>query len=260
MNGPFIMLCTPRSGSTFLTLLLNQNQNMYVSRGSPLIELLWGGYKTLNSEHFAEEVLFTISGKENEYYRSIYQSFYKLITDKKYIMDRNINWCNLENLKMYEDIFGHKPKIIILTRDVSEIMTSWAYLYEKNSKRAEEAISDRIDILSDTVKRYREFLTYCDETNEYSFLHITYNDGMYEPVDTVNKIYDYLEVKRFEHDFLNVDNKTLKSKEVDNLWGFDNFLEFRSSLDKGRNLNSLQYFTSKQIEYFKSMNIRRQNV
>lgn len=260
MNDPFIMLCTPRSGSTFLTLLLNQNQNMYVSHASPLVELLWNSYKTLNSEHFAEDILHTISGKENKYYRSIYQSFYKLITDKKYIIDRNINWCNLENLKMYENIFDRKPKIIMLTRDVSEIMTSWAHLYKKNNKSAEEAVVERIGRVNEIMRRYEEFLTYCVKTNEYSFLHITYDNIVNNPIDTLNKIYDYIEVKRFEHDFLNVDNKILKSKEVDNLWGLNNFLEFRSSLDKGRNLNALQYFSSEQIRHFKSMNIRRQNV
>ena len=114
----------PRSGSTLLTALLNQNPEIYASTNSPLLDtihyteeyLLYKSeqYKATPNPEGAYKVISSIS---NNYYFNIPQNI---------IIDKSRGWVN--QVKHIQDYISKEPKIICPVRDIQDILSSFLNL------------------------------------------------------------------------------------------------------------------------------------
>ena len=205
----------PRSGSTLLTELLNQNPQFHASKTSGLIQLLnmirnnW----TLIDAFQSVGIEKTLP-KMRSLLRGALESFYGEEFDQDLIVfnkDRAI----LNNIEFLEEVLGYEVKIITCIRDVKDIVSSFEKLNRKNTliknnlygenglsiySRSSEILSPT-GVVGNCVSMLRDCFQkgYSDRLVILPFGHLT-ND----PKNTMEELHNMLNLPSFEYDFNNV--------------------------------------------------------
>jgi sulfotransferase len=212
----FFLSGLPRTGSTLLSSILSQNPEIYAGGTSPVCQLMWDMQvsckETVQQEILANnktEVQYDlISSIPYIYYKNIY---------RKYIVDKCRNWTLPSNLELIKNYITPTPKIIVLTRDIDEIVNSIVRIRKENGHiNPEENIFSRD---SDFLARPLEGVEYAKENNNGEFLFIDYHEFISSPKDTINSIYDFFEIERYPHYFKNIVNPYPENDEVYGLKG-----------------------------------------
>jgi sulfotransferase len=234
----------PRSGNTLLSSILNQNKQIYSSPLSPILKMLWDfEQSTFNNQNQNILRLNDITPAINVG-TNIIKNYYSEIT-KPIIIDREKCWGNAANLKLIKKYIVTNPKIIFTIRPIIEILTSfinimpeiidqemetsgWWYkdYLSKNDNRCEYLMRPQgpIDF---TIIAINEIIKH---ENKDIFCIINYDDIVYSPQKTMDKIYNFLELPRYNHNF----NKIIKlEKDNDEKSGTPyNIHEIRPQLNK----------------------------
>jgi sulfotransferase len=220
----YFMAGLPRSGSTLLKSILNQNPEVFASPISPAMELMyWNEDYLKRSEQYQaypkpKSAFRIISGMLDQFYFDI---------DEPVIIDHCRAWTNnIERIKTY---VTPNPKIICPVRDILEILTSFMDLIERNNDQQSfidkhlreqglpvnndyrcEHLMSEIGIVGQSLwAQYQAFVK-----NDIKHLHfVEYNDLIENPNETLNKIYEFLELDSYTHDFQNIHNS---HRELDN--------------------------------------------
>jgi len=213
----------PRSGSTVLSAILNQHPEIYASPQTDLLGLLYQFESNIpNYESYKAGLLFS---SYDTAIRSVPDNFYSPI-DKPIIIDKNRGWgtpYNWDNLSGY---LNPKGKVILTMRPILEVLASFVKLGEATKKVTNttpylnndlwvsyyrdptDAIVDNLMLPNGEIDR-AIFSIYNLLKNHRDRVHVVWaNDLIESPQATLNSIYDFLEVQRFEHNFSNI-------KEVD---------------------------------------------
>jgi sulfotransferase len=213
-----------RSGNTVLASILNQNNNIYVSPLSPVVEYMWQCH---NSNI---ETALTYPNKNNikNVISKIIENFYQ-DTNKSVIVDRNKTWINPDNIYMIKQYLNNNPKIIFTIRPLIERIVSIInimkndllldmkknnFLYNKNKSENDNIVEYllttnfyQIDYFS-----YNSFI----EKNNKGLIHLVkYENLINNPTETLNKIYDFLNLNIFSHNFNNI-KKIEEELDVEN--------------------------------------------
>jgi sulfotransferase len=223
----FLMSGLPRSGSTLLQNILGQNPDFYVTPTSGLHDVMFEvrNFWPKAIEHRASEEL----GNDKNLKRvlnSILQSYHD--TDKKFICDKGRGWLSL--LEMAEAALGKKPKVIVPVRDLNQILSSFEKLHRKhagtrmdtgNYFRAQTVEGRCMNLLADdsvvglAYNRLRDAFA---RGWKDSLLLVDFEDLTNNPQKTMEKIYSFLQIPEFQHDFENVEQVT---HEDDSTHGMD---------------------------------------
>lgn len=220
----YFMAGLPRSGSTLLKSILNQNPNLFASPISPVMELMyWNEDYFKKSEQYEaypkpKSAYRVISGMLDDYYYDI---------EKPIIIDHCRAWPNnIERIKTY---ITSNPKIICPVRDVLEILTSFIAMIERNNdqesfidthlvelgkeinndNRCDFLMSDNGIVEQSLWAQYQAFV----KNDVKHLLFVEYNDLIENPNETLKNIYDFLEIDNYTHDFNNIYNH---HRELDN--------------------------------------------
>jgi len=240
MKQFYFMSGLPRSGSTLLTALLNQNPNIHASTNSPLLDTI----------HYTEEYLL----KNSEQYKanpkpecahkvlSAIPYNYYFNTPENIIVDKSRGWVNqIEHIK---DYITKEPKIICPVRDINDIISSFLYLIQKSNTTSfidKGLIEKNIPITNDNRADYLMSsegsigLSYhalseaYRKGNDKYLLLVDYDDLVKNPQQELNKIYDFLEIPKFTHNFGSV--KT-KEDENDSVYELENMHTVRDKVEK----------------------------
>lgn len=231
----------PRSGSTLLSSLLNQNPLIYSGPSSPVLPTL-----QVIQNHFEKNELFAGFPKIKEAEQilcSIAPQFYSDI-DKQIIIDKNRIWTS--RLDLIFDYLNQNPKIICPVRDIKEILASMIMLIRRNSYREGQPKLNFIDealvksnisltdfdrcqylispkgIVGQTASSLFEALS---GGNRHMIHFVEYNDLISKPQETLNSIYDFLGEERFEHNFKNI--KNINRENDFEVYGFADMHEVR---------------------------------
>lgn len=221
----------PRSGSTLLASLLNQNPKIYASHNTNVYDAMSSLLKkTEKFESISTE--YRIDAYE-QVLRNIPHSYYEDLS-QEVIIDKSRSWCTLEGIKMAQKI-NPDVKIIFTIRPILEILASFIRLAEKNSKSyIDKSLKDldfssyhyrpindaRCDLLmrNGTSIDNALFGYALSKKDEYRdmFHFVYYDDLCSDPQEELNKIYDFLGIDRYEHYFQNIENK----EKLNDLFGF----------------------------------------
>jgi sulfotransferase len=241
----FFMAGLPRSGSTLLAAILNQNPNIYASNDSPVCDLMFNTHKTFeSSEQYAADENFLGYKKVCS---SIIENYYSHI-DKKYIIDKQRSWGTPFNLQMIERFITEDVKILCPVRDILEILSSFISLVHKNPSlqsvidrdisKAEmffyRPVDDvRCDFLMSPKNPMDQELFSLSQSllpeNKNKFHLIEYNDLTSDPESTIKGVYDFLGLEYFKHDFNNIRQK---NKPNDLIYGIEGLHDVRKKLEK----------------------------
>jgi len=239
----YFMAGLPRSGSTLLSSILNQNPRFYSGPSSPVVATMIG-----LENQFSNDELFLGYPKPQqakEIIASILPQFYS-DRQEPVIFDKNRSWTvRMNYIPGYFDI---QSKVICPVRDTTEILTSFISMmrrnpYEVNGKinfidemlvknnvpltddNRCEFIASPNGILGQSVEGLRKALM---EGYDSSIHFVEYRDLVTNPKETMEKIYEFLGEELFEHTFDNLENK---NREDDaKIYGFADMHQVRSTL------------------------------
>jgi len=246
----FFMAGLPRSGSTLLSAILNQNPDIYVTPSADTSSLILSLFKTSQvSESFH-------AGFAPEGYRNIMarlpEAFYEHI-DKPYIIDKNRNWGTPENIEIAE-LFADKVRIICPVRPILEILASFVSLAEKNPDNfidkfvPEYPVSQfrpkndaRCDAMMAANKHIEmnifSIASSLDPRHQDKFHFVAYADLVSKPEKVIQAIYEFLNIPKFPHQFDNL-KWALMPNEA-SVFGIPNMHTIRSKINKSKTDTSI---------------------
>jgi len=220
----------PRAGSTLLQNLMGQNPDFYVTPTSGLLELIFaarGNYT--NSPEFKAQDKDLMKKAFLNFCREGMNGYVNSITDKKYFIDKSRGWG------IHRDFLSYiisNPKIICMVRDLRDIVSSMEKLYRKNQEIHNNIInhsemkgtttSKRVDIWLNTqpiglaLDRMNDIFKMGINTKIH---FIRFENLLNRPDETMNKIYDYLEIPQYKHDFNYIEQLTVEDDEVYGIYG-----------------------------------------
>ena len=237
----YFMAGLPRAGSTLLKSIIDQNPNVHTEPVSPVMELM---YHT--EEYFKQSEQYIGYPKPENAYKIIrsYIENYYFNVDKPVIIDHNRAWpSNIELLKTY---ITPNPKIICTVRDVLDILTSFITLMNKNRDQIsyiDEYLISKGYPCTDEMRcqhlmsweglvgqslwtLYRTLFMYNDGSH---LLLVEYEDIVNNPDGTMKRIYDFLELDYYQHDYNYIDDKNpVNDKE----WNLKDMHKVRKELKK----------------------------
>lgn len=236
----------PRSGSTLLTALLNQNPEIHASTNSPLLDTIHytEEYLLYNSEQYkatpnpqgAHRVLSSIP--HNYYFN----------TPQNIIIDKSRGWVN--QIQHITDYITEEPKIICPVRSIQDILSSFLLLVHKTSKVSfidEALLRNNLEITNDNRcdylmspqgiigQSYHALQQAFHKGYNNNILLIEYDDLTRNPQQELNKIYEFLELPSYSHSFENV---IPKCDENDEVYKLDNMHTVRNKIEKIHRDNS----------------------
>jgi sulfotransferase len=240
----YFMSGLPRSGSTLLSSILNQNPRFYSGPSSPVVATMIG-----LENQFSNDELFLGYPKPEQAKQIIASILPQYYSDRQepVIFDKNRSWTvRMNYIPGYFDI---QPKVICPVRGTAEILTSFISMmrrnpYEVNGKinfidemlvknnvpltddNRCEFIASPNGILGQSVEGLRKALM---EGYDNSIHLVEYCDLVNNPKETVEKIYEFLGEELFEHDFNKLDN--INRENDAQIYGFADMHDVRPTLE-----------------------------
>jgi sulfotransferase len=209
----------PRSGSTVLTAILNQNPDIYSSPQTDLLGMLYSLETAIPTyESYQANLLFS---SFDSVMRSLPDSFYSPI-DKPIVIDKNRAWGTPYNFDNISPYLNPKGKVIITLRPILEVLASFVKVSQKSEeltgnvpylnknlwvssyRTKSEAQVDNLMIANGEIDRAIFSIANLLKNHGDRVFVVWYNDLLETPQTTLNGIYDFLELDRFEHDFSNI--------------------------------------------------------
>lgn len=233
MEKIFFQSSLPRSGSTLLQNIVGQNPDFYVTPTSGLLELVYAARTNFtNSPEFKAQNANDMKIGFAAFCKNGIEAFFNAITDKKYVMDKSRGWgVHYEFL----NTFYPNPKIICMIRDPRDIFTSMEKNFRKNQHLDSGLVNHaemrgtttekRIDIWSRSqpvglaLERLYQIIR---EGNHNKILFIKYEDLCLNPENEMKRLYHFLEIQHFQHDFNNIEQITVEDDSVYGIYGDHN--------------------------------------
>ena len=218
----YFMAGLPRSGSTVLSSILNQNPRFYSGPSSPIIPLMY------SIEHQIEnDELYHSYPKPEQIHtiiKNIINQFYGDIT-KPVVIDKNRAWPG--RVPYIEQYIGQQAKIICPVRDIDEILTSMITMIRRNPYKEGNSrinfIDEQLVKLNIPLNDYNRcqyiagpggilgqslnIIIECFKQGFGDRLHfIEYKDLVTNPEKTLKRMYKFLGEEYYEHTFDNLQN------------------------------------------------------
>lgn len=196
----------PRSGSTLLSAILQQNSNFHSGISDSLLSYFRSQVETGNAApEFNEEQLKQIL-------LSTVNAFYWNI-DKQVIFNTNRLWTNL--LPELKALYPN-TKVICCVRDVNRIIDSFERMHQKNPFKISTVYRKDVDL--NVYTRSQSLmaeggivkLPYDSLKSAFTGIHsdmlllVEYDILTKNPEGTMKTIYNFIDQPYFEHDFNNV--------------------------------------------------------
>ena len=246
----------PRSGSTLIANILKQNPEIHgesVSSLSSIITSLHASWNLLE----ANQEYVNMDAKKGVL-RSVLQGYYSHL-DKPIIVDKNRGWIPL--IGLLEEVLQKKVKIITCVRNPAEILASFERLRKENPlfyTKVDSTLGETSSIMSRAYHYsgpngslgvcHRNLL---DATTMGYFdrlLFVDYNRYCNSPKSQTKRIYDFLELPHYEHDFENI----VQTEQYNDVAaGLANLHKIKPTLDK-TTVNPVEYLGLELYEQYNS--------
>lgn len=236
----------PRSGSTLLSSILNQNPRFYSGPSSPVLGAMYAV-----EENFTNNELYTGYPKPNqvrEIIGSIPHHFYSDV-QQPVVFDKNRAWT--ARVPYIEGYIGQQAKILVPVRKIDEILTSILTMIRRNPYQEgqprinfvdEQLVKTNIPINDYNRCMYLlngggivyESLNAIMEgfsQNVRDRMHfVDYNDLVNNPQETMEKIYEFLGEELYEHRFDSLHN--IHREDDLTTYGLNDMHEVRTEIGK----------------------------
>lgn len=211
----------PRSGSTILMNILQQNPRIFTTGTCALSEII-SNYILIKSRYRESFQAMSVDQADQAMYGLVHgatKGWFEALTDRPVVISKNRNWSSVYHL--YPN-----SKYIVMVRDLRDIVES----FEKVNNRtlALHSYGDQ-NIMSPAMHIHEKFRYYFEEANalstslnyevprmmekfqnsKNSIIFLRYEDLTKDPVYMLKKLYNFLELNWFDHDLDNIDQSFL---------------------------------------------------
>jgi len=203
-----------RSGNTLLSSILNQHPDIYSSPLGPMCEYMW----LVHSSNHESTVINTYDYRKKQLISNMHRSYYADVK-KPVIIDREKNWGHPENLKMLKAYLPEKPKIIYTTRPIAEVLASliainkysiekeiavYNWKFDSNLSHNDNLCEYLMHPGNQLMRNLEAIASIKDKDNAGIFHVVEYKDITGKSQETMDKIYEFLGVDKFNNDFNNI--------------------------------------------------------
>lgn len=202
----------PRAGSSVISNILKQNQNLHSRTMSSLSSVVSAVNTNWNNIQ-GHDTMADDSSKTNVL-KAIVNGFYDNVSTQT-IFDRNLNWVPM--IGTIEAILQKQVKIMVCVRNPAEILSSYERLYRENPlsfTHIDQTLKNNASIAARAYhyagpegilgKTHRDIkdavvMGYLDR-----MLFVDYGLYCNSPKSQTKRIYDFFEIPSYEHDFKNI--------------------------------------------------------
>jgi sulfotransferase len=220
MNKTYhFMAGLPRSGSTVLSAVLNQNPDVYASPQTDLVSMLYNlenqipNYESYRAKLMHPNFASVLFGMADSFYKPI---------NRPVIIDKNRGWgtpYNWDNLSGYVNPEG---KVILTMRPILEVLASFIRVANKTQKATGHKpyldpnlwvsnYRNQVDAQVDSIMALNGELDRAIFSisnllkNHRDRVHVVWFDDLLDkPQETMNGLYEFLGLDSFEHNFNNI--------------------------------------------------------
>ena len=218
MKKFFYLHGLPRAGNTLLGSIINQNPKVAVTANSLIADMLGELYMLKHIDVFKN---FPDHKSFNNVTKSLFDNYYK-DWSQDYIIDR-APWGMPINLKFLKEV-QDEIKIIVLVRDVEEILASFikwsqreptSFVNQYGVKTVEEKCDMLMNKDGQIIKELVGVKHLIDHQPRDIYHIVEYNDLCDNPKQTIEGIYDFLGIYRFNHRYTNLDQFQVNGMKYD---------------------------------------------
>ena len=226
----------PRSGSTVLSAILNQNPGIYVTPTSPMLDQLienqniWNNLQTVRANPVPDQLTNITKSLINAMWQH---------RPEEIIIDKNRGWG--KNMPSSTILFEKEIKMIATIRDLPSIMASWITLLEKNPNNfLDKRILEKgfpvntdnrtAEMWFNMVKDCMDSILQAKKDASNRLLLINYDNLVSEPLNVLNSIERFLNLPTYKYD---IDNIVSVTNDNDlTAWGLRGMHTIRPKLCK----------------------------
>ena len=226
----FFQSSLPRSGSTLLQNILAQNPDIYATPTSGVLELWYAARENYStSPEFIAQDKDVMKKAFLSFLKEGTFGYYNAITDKKYVVDKSRGHGIHYD---FINTFYPNPKVICMIRDLRDIFASMEGNFRKNPEKSSGIINwaqmsgttvpKRVDIWAQSqpvglaIERLQEVIRF---GNDAKILFIKYEDLCLRPDTEMIRIYQYLDIPYYKHNFDYIEQVTKEDDEVYGAFG-----------------------------------------
>jgi sulfotransferase len=235
----FFQSSLPRVGSTLFQNIMNQDPRFHASSTSGLLELLYAArHNYTESPEFKAQDPEQMKKAFLGFCNAGIHGYYNAITDKQFVIDKSRG-----HFTHYDFInsFYPNPKIICLVRSLPDIIASMEKIFRNSPHKSSPIVNHntmqvtstpkRVDIWFNSppiglaIERLAEAMR---QGIDKKILFIKYESLCLHPETEMKRVYEYLEIPDYKHDFSHIEQTTF---EDDTVYGFSNLHSIRSTLE-----------------------------
>ena len=202
----------PRSGSTLLTTLLYQNPLIHTEGLSGLCDVMWQTHQSLSN---AQSISANYrQAHAHQMVADLPARYYSNIS-RPVVIDKCRTWTASDNVLMLKHYVTPQPKIVVLTREPSDIIASFKSLFQRNGR-------DDFDTsgMADEFNRNMLSTQMAKDANDpETFLFVEFENLISNTQGELNRIYEFLDLETFHHDLNNIVNINQENDSVYGLQG-----------------------------------------
>lgn len=198
----------PRSGSTVLAAIMNQNPETQVSTTSSLIHILNGLAETWTEAHLLNKE--DPERKElQKIMRAVIQSRYE--GQKPVIIDKSRGWPIPQIMDAMGMVNQAPVKIIATVRGIADCAASFVRIAKPENLDQFIYEGQLMDHLKHAYITLQAGYNYKPE----AFHFVEYEDLLADPKGELDKIHEFLGLAPFDYDFSNIDGSTVSENDED---------------------------------------------
>lgn len=214
----------PRSGSTVLAAILNQNPMTHVSTTSGLVHALDGLANTWHSAGLLNEN-DPEKKKLAQTMRGTIDAFYEDKT-ASVIIDKSRSWPIAQIMSSMSQVLGKQPKIIATVRSIPDCAAS--FLRIAKPENLDEFMHSG-KLMSHLKGSYLMLQNGYNSAPE-NFLFVEYEDLLADPKAQLARVHTFLELPDFYYDFDNIDGSTV-AEDDEQLHGYVGLHDVKPKLE-----------------------------
>jgi sulfotransferase len=220
----------PRAGSTLLQNVMMQNPDIYSTPTSGVVEFLLNARAIYSTgDAFKAQDQKEMAKAFHGFCKNGLYGYFNSITDRPYVIDKSRAW--LGNFR-FANFIEPGAKAIVMVRDLRGIFASMEKNYRKNPHKDPQIVNGAQLKNMTADSRLQHFSTAppvgpslewlydaVQQGYDQHMLFIRFEDFTRDPETEIKRVYNYLELPYFKHDFENVEQLTHENDVIHGIFG-----------------------------------------
>jgi hypothetical protein len=234
MKNIYFLSGLPRSGSTVLAAILNQNPKIHTTATSGLIDMLVGTLKAWADSMAMQAIPDKIESEKEirQILHAICEAKYENIS-KPIILDKARGWSNDMNIQTMAKVFGYKPKIIATVRNIPDCVASMVRVAKPDNLEEFLLNSPLVTHIKEAYVALHSGYLFAPEC----ILFVDYDDLLNNPKKEVDRVHKFLEIEDFNYNINAIDAEHLRENDSE-IWGVEGLHNVKPKLERQHNTNS----------------------